>query len=343
MQLEKITEFYKNHKTFFGYFALFLCVFLLYFCNLGAYELMDVDETRYVSMSKDMFLSRDFLTLYLNGEFFFEKPPLYFWLENLSFLFFGINEFSARIPSALAGILSGVGLYFATLKFTSNKKFALYSCFTLLSCAEFLILSKVAILDIFLALTVTISILCGFMTYCVQEKNKKYFWWLFYLFSALAVLAKGIPGFVLPFFAMGVIGIYSKKLKEYFRPQYFLVGILIFLLVFLPWHIIMFKMHNPLFYDEYIIKHHIMRFLGGKIIHRDQPFWYYIPVFLVGIMPFGFLFISLLVEKIKNFKYKTFDMLSEREKFTVMSAITCCSIFLFFTSSTTKLMTYIVP
>ena len=63
---------------------------------------MDVDETRYVAMARDMFLSKDFLTLYLNGEYFFEKPPLYFWQECLSFALFGkINEFTARFPVAL--------------------------------------------------------------------------------------------------------------------------------------------------------------------------------------------------------------------------------------------------
>ena len=67
---------------------------------------MDIDETRYVLMSRDMMKNHDFMTLYLNGEYFFEKPPLYFWIECIFFKFFGyVNEFSARFPAALSGMI----------------------------------------------------------------------------------------------------------------------------------------------------------------------------------------------------------------------------------------------
>ena len=102
---------------------------------------------------------------------------------------------------------------------------------------------------------------------------------MFYLFSALAVIAKGIPGFVLPFGSMFFIGIFSKKLKDYFKPIYILPGILLFLLITLPWHIIMFKIHNPLFWNEYIIKHHVERFLGSITIHRSEPVYFYFITF----------------------------------------------------------------
>ena len=70
-------------------FVLFviLAIILLcgYFLFLGSYPLLDVDETRYVDMARSMLKSGDFLTLYLNGDYFFEKPPLYFWIECFSF------------------------------------------------------------------------------------------------------------------------------------------------------------------------------------------------------------------------------------------------------------------
>ena len=92
-----------------------LCVlfYLIFFHNIWAYPLMDTDETRYVSMARDMYNNKEFLTLYLNGEYFFEKPPLYFWIECLSFwLFKTINEFSARFPVALLGSMTCFLVYF---------------------------------------------------------------------------------------------------------------------------------------------------------------------------------------------------------------------------------------
>ena len=334
----------KNYKNILVYIGILAGIYFLYIHNLGSYELMDVDETRYVDMSKTMFENKDFLTLYLNGDFFFEKPPLYFWILNISFLIFRkISAFTARIPCVLSGIIAGLGVFFTSFKITNNKKFSFIASSILLTSMEFLVLSKIAILDIVLASCTTLSILFGIVTFYVADKNKKYFWWLFYLFSGLAVMAKGIPGFVLPFASMFFIGLYTKKFKEYFKPQYFIVGLLIFLATLVPWHLAMFKIHNPLFYEEYIVKHHIMRFLGGEIIHRDEPFWFYIPVFLVGFVPFSFGFIALLIEKLKNIKYRPFNTLSLFEGYIALCVICALTVFLFFSSSKTKLVTYIAP
>jgi len=88
----------RNH-LFLVLFAVFAIIYVLF---IGAYPLLEPDETRYVTMARDMLDSKDYMTLYLNGEYFFEKPPLFFWLENFSFHFFGyINEFTARFPVAM--------------------------------------------------------------------------------------------------------------------------------------------------------------------------------------------------------------------------------------------------
>lgn len=333
-----------KHKKIFTVFGIFLLVYLLYFHNLWNYELLDVDETRYVNMSKVMFDTHNFLTLYLNGEYFFEKPPLYFWLENISFYIFNfINEFSARVPGVIEAILTGGMLYWCVNKFTKNKEFALISSVILLTSVEFIILAKIAILDILLAATASISILFGFMTFCTSDKNKKFYWWGFYFFAALAVLAKGIPGLILPFLTMFFVGIYTKKLKSYFKAQYFIVGIILFLLIVLPWHVAMFETHGDLFYNEYIIKHHLARFIGGKVIDRDAPFWFYIPVILWGILPYTASFIAMLIDKVKNFEFKKYNELLDKNHIIVFSAIAVFSIFFFFESSKTKLITYILP
>ena len=79
--MPKFFDFINKHRDLFTIFGLLILCYFVFFFNIGNYALMDVDETRYVSMARDMFHSRDFLTLYLNGEYFFEKPPLYFWGE----------------------------------------------------------------------------------------------------------------------------------------------------------------------------------------------------------------------------------------------------------------------
>ncbi|MBO6256849.1 glycosyltransferase family 39 protein [bacterium] len=341
--MEKILSFIKNHKDLFTFLGLLIICYFVFFFNIGNYALMDVDETRYVSMARDMFNTKDFLTLYLNGEYFFEKPPLYFWGECLSFAIFGkVTEFSARFPVALYGALCTFLMYFTGKKIVS-RGFGFISAIILATTLEFVMLAKFAILDIVVTTCIGFSVMFGFLTQFVEDKNKKYFWWLFYIFSALAVMAKGIPGFVVPFAVMFFVTIFNKTFKQIFKPQYLIVGILLFLLIVLPWHIVMFKIHDPLFFNEYIIKHHLNRFFSSSEIHRQQPFYFYFLTILWGLVPWVFSAIAVLIAKVKNFKSLSFENLNNSQKYFWFNAIAFVVTLLFFSSSKTKLITYILP
>ena len=270
--MEKTINFIKKHRDLFTFLGLLVICYFVFFFNIGNYALMDVDETRYVSMARDMFHGKDFLTLYLNGDYFFEKPPLYFWGECLSFAIFGkVNEFTARFPVALYGTLSTLLVYFTGKKVVS-RRFGVISAIILATTLEFVILAKFAILDIVVTTCIGFSVMFGFLSQFVSDKNKKYMWWLFYIFSGLAVMAKGIPGFVVPFAVMFFVTLANKTFKQVFRPQYILPGFLLFFLIVLPWHIIMFKIHDPLFFNEYIMKHHINRFFSSSQIDYEASY-----------------------------------------------------------------------
>lgn len=341
--MEKFFDFIKKHGDLFTFLGLLIVCYFIFFFNIGNYPLMDVDETRYVSMARDMFHCKDFLTLYLNGEFFFEKPPLYFWGECLSFAIFGkVTEFTARFPVALYGTLSTLLLYFTGKKIVS-RRFGVISALILATTLEFVILAKFAILDIVVTTCVGFSIMFGFLTQFVQDKNKKYMWWLFYIFSGLAVMAKGIPGFVVPFAVMFFVTIANKTFKQVFKPQYILPGFLLFFLIVLPWHLIMFKIHDPLFFHEYIIKHHIERFLNSNEINREQPFYFYILTVLWGLVPWIFSAIAVGITKLKSIKKFNVTELSNPQKYLLFNAIAFVVTMLFFSSSSTKLITYILP
>lgn len=353
--MSKIKDFVLKHQELFTLFGLGILFYFIFFHNIWSYALMDVDESRYVSMSKDMFNTKDFLTLYLNNEFFFEKPPLYFWGECLSFALFGkITEFTARFPVALYGTLCGFLTYFIGRKIVS-RTYGVVSALILSTSLEFLILSKFAILDIVVATCVWFSLCFGMLTTFCEEKNKKYFWWLFYIFSGLAVMAKGIPGFVVPFGSMFFIYIFNSFLakkgdaeqkqatfKEIFRPQYLLVGFILFFLITLPWHIVMLKIHDPLFFQEYVIKHHIARFLGSNEIGRQQPFYFYFLTILWGFFPWIISGLVVLIRKCFKRDFK-FTGLNDTQRFLVYNAIIAIFTLLFFSSSKTKLITYILP
>ncbi len=349
--LENLYDFVKKHSEMFIIAGLGIIFSLLFFFNLGNYYLMDVDETRYVAMARDMFHSKDFLTLYLNGEFFFEKPPLYFWNECMSFFLFGgkINEFTARFPVALLGFILAFVTYF-TSKHWVNRKFGIVSSLILATSVEFLILSKYAILDMVLTFYVCLALICFISTYFCQEKHEKIYWWLFYIFTGLGAMAKGIPAPAIAFGGAFICSLITGSLKKMFKPVNFLVGIILFTLIILPWHIIMLKIHGSAFFDEYIIKHHWHRFFNSQDIGRKRPFLYYFGVVLWGFIPWIFSSIAVLIERLKNItknkfyeKYKKFSELDNTHKLIYLASVLGLWIMLFFSSSSTKLATYILP
>ena len=341
--MENTINFIKKHGDLFTFLGLLLLCYFIFFFNIGNYALMDVDETRYVSMARDMFHSKDFLTLYLNGEYFFEKPPLYFWGECLSFALFGkVNEFTARFPVALYGTLSTLLVYFTGKKIIS-RRYGFISALILATTLEFVMLAKFAILDIVVTTCIGFSVMFGFLTQFVNDKNKKYMWWLFYIFSGLAVMAKGIPGFVVPFAVMFFVTLYNKTFKQIFKPQYILPGFALFFLIVLPWHIVMLKLHDPLFFNEYIMKHHINRFFSSSEIDREQPFYFYFVTVLWGLIPWVFSGIAVGITKLKTFKNIAVSELNNSQKFMMFNIIAFIVTMLFFSSSSTKLITYILP
>lgn len=350
--VNKAVKYVKSHPEIFTLLGLGIIFYFIFFFNIGNYALMDVDETRYVSMARDMFHTKDFMTLYLNGEYFFEKPPLYFWLECFSFGLFGkVNEFTARFPVAMCGMLICFLTYF-TGKKVFSRMYGVVSALILASCFEFVILAKFAILDIVVSACAAFSIMFGMITFFCEDKNKKFFIWLFYIFSGLAVMAKGLPGFILPFGVMFLCLLAADKLKSALKPKYLIVGLIMFLLIILPWHIAMLNIHNPMFYEEYIVKHHLARFFTSNDINRAEPFWFYFANLFWGLIPWTFSAIALIIAKIKGFDKKllnwkenkfNFDNLDNSRKFLVLNWIAAVFIMLFFSASSTKLITYILP
>lgn len=327
-------------KNFFNkrdnlFLILFISFAIIYVMLLGAYPLLEPDETRYVTMARDMFTSGNYLTLYLNGEYFFEKPPLFFWLESLSFWFFkDISEFTARFPVVILSLLP-LGLLFSLSEKVKNQKFAFLNSAILLTTLEYVLITKIAMLDSVLTSLVSSSVLCYFFTFFVSEENKKYFWYSCYILMGLAVLAKGIPGVVIPAGTILTGTIIFRTYKETLKNMP--AGIVLFLIIALPWHIIMLLKHGSLFFNEYIIKHHLMRFLGAEVIHRNEPVYFYFVTLLWGLFPWIFSLLSSLR------KPRKFNLENGYDKFLVLNITAILVILLFFSCSGAKLITYILP
>ncbi len=353
--LDNTKDFILKYGNAFCIISLVLFCYLFLFLNLGSYRLIDIDETRYVNIARAMFFNNDFITPYLNYEPFLEKPPLFYWLIVFLYKLTGsTDEFVSRIPTAASCTSMVFATYFFGKKALGSKVFGLVSALILLSNIWILLFSHIAILDMGFTALCTVSIYCAIITlFDIKEENKKYFWYLGYLLMALSVLQKGLIGIIIPALVVGLTFLTFNKGKELIKPVNIIPGLLIFLIFALPWHILAYIANGNGFFEDYIVKHHFARFLNSSLgIERKQPFLFYIPIICAGFLPWIFSFISSTIRGIKSlikdFKAsKSFKQMLSADtsdrKLLVFASIYALSIFIFFSISSTKLPTYILP
>ena len=355
--MNKIKQFIAEHPDLSAITLLGILCWLFLFWGLNFYPLLDVDETRYAIMSRDLANSNDWNVLLLNSVPFLEKPPFYFWIVGASIKLFGkFNEFAVRFPIALMATFLIFYTYFFGRKVLS-RKFGLISAIVLLTSVFFLILSHVAILDMVLTVWIASALYSAFLSYFVKEHHKKYCWWGFWTFAGLGFLAKGILAIAIPIVVMFLYCLFTKSLKELFKPMHFLIGAFIFLLISLPWHVVMFRDYGWEFIHEYFIRHHFARLLDPDDLGRERPFFYFIPVFIVAFLPWTFIFLASVTDGIKKLvkKYKEFEGTwlqklwnttnaeNTEQKIILFSSLFFLVIFGVMSISSNKLPTYILP
>ncbi len=259
--------------------ALFAALVLLPL--LGRRPLAEWDEAIYAGVSREM-LENSWLVPHWNHLLWLEKPPLCLWITASFFHFFAINEFWARAGSALSGVTI-VALLHGWLVRRKDVLAAWISTFMLLGTFGFLHICHVGEMDVLLSLNCCIAIL-GLVQ---VAEGKQRGWLLFWTGFGLAFMSKGAASIVLPVTAGALALLQRWRLRHLGR--FFLLGLLLFLLLTLPWHLAMFHLHHADFLREY---------LGLNVLTRSTqqmeghitPAWFYLKVLLVSAPPFVLLY-----------------------------------------------------
>ena len=307
--------------------ALLLAILINFYLTLFLTPLFNLDEGAFSEATREMLLRGDFITTYLNGELRFDKPILIYWLQALSVSIFGLNEFALRLPSALASTFWVVAIYFFAKKFF-NEKTALLAAFFMVSTLQIGLISKAAIADSLLNMFIAFSMFSLFIY--IREKNKK-FLYLTFAFIGFGFLTKGPVAVLIPLATYFIYSLINKNLKEFFKDVFNIKGIIIFALISLPWYILEYQAQGMKFLEGFFLKHNLSRFETSFEKHKGSLF-YYIPVILIGLLPWTSLFIKYLV-KFKEWK---------QSPFFIFGSIWFLFVFLFFSLSGTKLPHYVI-
>ncbi len=305
-------------------FLFLLCIVavVVIFYNIGTIPLLDPDEPVYAETPKEMIKYNEYLSPRIYGEYWYDKPPMYYWLVAGSYKIFGINEFAARFPSAFLAVLSVLVMYYYGSKLF-NKRAAACGALVLVTSLEFFYLGKAAVTDITLNFCLMVSLLAFI--------NRQYY--IFYIFAGLATLTKGPVGLLFPGAILFLYFLFSGRWQE-MKHMKILSGVLVFSLVALPWYIYMYINHGNAFVETFLGFHNITRFTSPE--HPETVWWYYyIPVLILGFFPWS----AVMVQSV----WKSFTDSRHDYPQLLYLNIWAAFIFVFFTISQTKLVSYILP
>lgn len=313
----------------------FLAFFLfvaLYLLPLGSKPLFMPDETRYGEIAREMLATGDWVVPRLDGMRYFEKPIMGHWLNAMSLKAFGETEFAVRFPTAL---LTGLTAFFVFCFARRSRGAAAgaLAAVIYLSFTQVYIMGTVALLDAMLSFFLTGGLFFFFLyTEARSSASQRRYLFFFGVFCGCAFLTKGFLALAIPVMVAVPYMILQKRFRDIFL-QLPWIPIASAMLVIAPWALLIHRAEPDFWYYFFWVEH-IQRFTGANEGQHPQPFWFYIPVLLVGAFPWTF-FSPLLL--IRGNSAKT-----ERGESKFLWIWFLLPI-LFFSLSSGKLATYVLP
>jgi 4-amino-4-deoxy-L-arabinose transferase-like glycosyltransferase len=314
-----------QRSPLFGVLLAAYCA-IVFFWNLGAAPLTDVDEGAFSEATREMLARGDFITTYLNGELRFDKPILIYWLQALPVALAGPHAWAFRLPSALAACLWVWLLYRFARRVAPEA--AVMAAFMLASALGPLVIARAATADAVLNAFVA-GALFAFHRH-LAEGNRRHlvaaFAWMGLGFLTKGPIALAVPGLA--------IGAYCLSRREWLRPLRLLrdpVAWVVLLAIALPWYVLEYRAQGEAFVDGFFLKHNVNRFTGTMLGHGGFG-WYY----LIALPLLVFPFLAPLAGAVASLRASWRD---DRQRF---AWCTFAAMFAFFSLSRTQLPHYLL-
>src|ERR1700756_1023525 len=214
-------------------------------CVISPPSLMDDVDAVQAQIAKTMLTSGDWVTARLDGVVYLEKAPLIYWLMAISYKIFGIADWAARLPVALASI--GLGLLTVSFgMWAFGERAGFYAGLCISTCVGLFLFTRIQIPDVMLTFTIALALWAFLRAQDPQEKRPRL--WAAILAASLGtgLLLKSLVGIVFPVAAALIYlfiskQLFSRKTWQRLRP---ISGSLIVLLIAAPWHVLA-TLRNP--------------------------------------------------------------------------------------------------
>jgi 4-amino-4-deoxy-L-arabinose transferase-like glycosyltransferase len=345
----------REAALFLGFTVFFLAYGLTPLLGGDGLGLVGADEPRYAQIAHEMLARFNAaptlkgrlsacVTPYLYGHPWLEKPALYYWRAMFLFQDFGVHDWTARLPSATFAFIMVALIYLHMRRFRPGGH--MDAAVITMACAAIIGFSRSASTDMQMAAPLAIGLLGWYAWY---ETDSKFWLYDIYFFTGLATLAKG-P--VAPFLALVIVAAFAFLRRDWsiLWRSFWWPGVALYFAMVLPWFIAV-QHQNPTFFREFFLEHNLERFATNRYQH-DQPFWYYLVVVLLALMPWTVVAVQALIDGIRTSVFEWRARWSSRSKpcagqpgdaFPEFLVLWALIPILFFSFSQSKLPGYILP
>ncbi|KAB7896111.1 lipid IV(A) 4-amino-4-deoxy-L-arabinosyltransferase [Rouxiella sp. S1S-2] len=312
-------------------FMLLLFFVLIYLVPLDLRSLWQPDETRYAEISREMLQRGDWIVPHFMGLRYFEKPVAGYWFNNIGQMIFGHSNFAVRVGSVFSTAMSALLVFWLANLMWRNRTKAYTATLIYLSCALVFGIGTYSVLDPMITLWMTAAMVSAYFCLRVNSTKAKALSWIALgLACGMGFMTKGFLALAVPVIAVLPIVWREKRFKTLFA--WGPLAIVSAVAISLPW-VIAIAQREPDFWRYFFWVEHIQRF-AEKNAQHSAPFWYYIPVLMLGTLPWLALVPGALASgwKKRVLRPELFFLLS----WAIMPLI-------FFSIAKGKLPTYILP
>jgi len=270
---------------------------LLFIPGIGGVRLFDWDEINFAESAREMLLTGDWFNVQINFESFWEKPPLFIWMQALSMKVFGVGEFAARFPNAVAGIVTLLVLFNIGRKTEDERLGLMWALLYGISFLPFFYF-KSGIIDPWFNLFIFLGIYF-FSRYADKDAQalRMRHAALSAAFTGLAVMTKGPVGFLI-FGLTFLVWLIVKRFRFAFRWKDVAVYLAVFALVGGSWFIALALSGHSDVIEDFIV-YQIRLFETKDAGHGGFPLYHFI-ILLIGVTPASIFALSAL--RPRNFR-----------------------------------------
>jgi len=303
----------------------------VYLVPLGLRPMVAPDEYRYAEIPREMIESGDWISPHLVGVRYFEKPVLGYWLTAVSMSVLGDHAFAHRLPSALSVLGAALLLGLLVRSRREGRSAQVLTALVFMSSLLVFSIGTYNVLDSPLSLFTTGSLVMFFLAFdAPTARRRRWFLSLFGVFCGLAFLTKGFLAFAVPVVTIAPFLLWERRLRDLLVLPW--IPILFAVLISLPWALAI-HAREPDFWRHFFWMEHVDRFTSPEADH-PQPFWFLAPFLVLGALPWT----ALIPAAIRGLKDRGFH-----DPLVRYAICWCLAPFLFFSMSSGKLGTYVLP